>query len=70
MAACLRDPVRVCACAVGAVAPWQLLEHLYTDSDTVPSELALELFSAADLFQVSRRPSACARQHVFVVMRP
>jgi len=38
----------------------KLLEHLYTDTDIVPSEIALELFSAADRFGVERLRQLCA----------
>ena len=37
-----------------------LLEHLYTDAADVPSELALQLFAAADRFGVERLKSLCA----------
>ena len=37
----------------------KLLEHLYTDTDAVPSEIALPLFSAADRFGVDRLKQLC-----------
>jgi len=37
----------------------KLLEHLYTDTDAIPSEIALPLFSAADRFGVERLRQLC-----------
>ena len=37
----------------------KLLEHLYTDTDDVPSAISLQLFSAADRFGVDRLRQLC-----------